>query len=585
MKDMNKNTFKKTIYTLYLSLLVAFAACSDDKGNYDYSEKNNIEITGIPQYKSLLAGAEYIDFKPTIVSSLEGTIDADNPNYEFSYQRKANGKWITMGNEKDLYMLAALSSGTHDCYFSVTDKRTDVKTVQLFRINATTITSEGWMVLCNEGPEEKLRMDMLAHISTERILPAYNVIEIDETVPTLRQATNIGYYRTRNSNIGDDIILLSKTGAYIAPTADFDNEDSKQHKYAYREFTKVSGAEELTSNKFLARTNDHIVEYVSIPVQPTNENRGALGKKCASICISEEGNAYAWFMLASGAGFEYPINTPERGETPTYRVAPHVGRSLQDCSTAPTFGIALFYDIDNHRFIGWDTEGLISADNQGKTQKCYPLTDPESKKFSYETGNMDLVTMLSTANSGYIYCIMQDGAKRHVYVIQVTSSNKFTQVAAYTDIRATDFDKADCFTASSQYPIIYYAYKNNIYSYNLTTNAVETVETLSPQEEVTMLKFNIYEDVFGGGGYIGNSFLSKFDEELRTIYLNREKQLIVASYNTAEDTNGGVLRFYDIANGGMGMNIIKDLDDNDKERIWEFKGYARIKDVTYKEKQ
>lgn len=581
---MNRNNFNYTIGILCLYLLTILAACSEDKGNYVYSEKNIIEITGIPEYNSLLAKAEYIDFKPTIISSLEGVIEADNPNYEFSYQRKAS-EWVTMGNEKNLYMLAALSEGVHECYFSVTDKRTNVKTIQKFIINATTITSEGWMVLCNEGAEEKLRMDMLAHISTERILPVYNVIEFDPATPELRQATNIGYYRTRNSNIGDDIILLSKTGAYIAPTADIYNENSTQHKYAYGEFITVSEAEELILNKFLARTNDHIVEYASIPIQPTNENLGALGKKCASICISDEGNAYAWFMCASGTGFEYPINTPERGEKPTYRVAPHIGRSLQDCGTAPTFGIALLYDIDNHQFIGWDTEGLTTTDNQGKTQKCYPLTDPESKLFSYNTGNMDLVTMLSTANNGYVYCIMQDGDKRHVYVIQLSSPDKFTQVAAYTNIQAPDFDKATCFAASSQYPILYYAYKNKVYAYNLTTNTGQEIETLASQEEVTMLKFNIYEDVFGGGAYIGNSFLGKLSEELRTIYLDREKQLIVGSYNSTENINGGILRFYNIANGGININLINDTDENGEKRTWEFKGYARIQDVTYKEKQ
>lgn len=575
---MNKNRFNQLAGLLWLCFLVGFFACSDDKGNYDYSAKNAITIEGIPVYKALLAGAEYIDFKPTVTSVLEGVIEDGNPNYEFSYQRKEDGKWVNMGDKKDLYMLATLGAGTHECYFSVTDKRTNVKTVQLFRINATTITSEGWMVLCNESTDEKLRMDMLSHISIGRIMPAYDVIAIDASVPELRQATNIGYYRTRNSNLGDDIILLSQTGAYIVPTGDSD-------KFAYGEFLRVNEVEELKSNKFLTRTNDHIIEYVSIPIQPTEENRGALGKKCASICVSEEGNAYAWFMLANDGGFEYPINTSEGGKAPEYKVAPYVGRSLQDCGTAPTFGVALFYDIDNHRFIGWDTEGLTNVDNNGKTQKCYPLTDPEQKKFSYQTGNMNLVNMISTANNGYVYCVMQEGAKRHVYVIQLVSPDKFVQVAAYTDIQATDFNNADCFAVSSQYAVIYYAYKNKVYAYNLATGTVQEVIAFSPQEEVTMLKFNIYEDPFGTGGYIGNGFLGKFDEATRNIYLDREKQLIVGSYHAGvQDANGGILRFYDVASGGMDLTLHKDKDEHNEERTWEYSGFARIVDVTYKEK-
>ena len=43
-------------------------------------------------------------------------------------------------------------------------------------VNATTITSEGWMLLCDEGSEERMRLDMLAQISVDRIVPAYDVI-------------------------------------------------------------------------------------------------------------------------------------------------------------------------------------------------------------------------------------------------------------------------------------------------------------------------------------------------------------------------------------------------------------------------
>lgn len=579
---MNRNKYTTLLRTFGLCFFIGLTACSDDKGNYDYSEKNILTITGIPEYKALLAGAEYIDFKPTITSTTEGVIEADNPNYEFYYQRKVDGKWVDLSQGKDINELAVMGAGINECLFTVVDKRTGVKTVQMFRIDATTITSEGWMVLCNEGAEDKVRMDMLSNISVDRVIPTHQVLEIDPEL-SLAQATNIGYYRTRNSNLGDDIILLSKSGAYIVPTMDGD-------KYANGMLDKISEIEDLKSNRFLARNNDHIIEYVSIPHQPTMENRGAAGKKCASICVSEEGNAYAWFMMANDAGFEYPINTSERGKAPEYRVAPFVGRSLQDCGTAPTFGIALFYDIDNHRFIGWDTEGLTTSDNNGKTQKCYPLTDPTDKKFSYQTGNMDLVNMISTANGGNVYCIMQEEAKRHVYVIKLASPGKFIQVEAYKDIQAPDFGNADCFAVSSQYPILYYAYKNNIYAYNLATAKVVETVTLSPQEEVTLLKFNIYEDVFGFGDYLPQSFLGKYDEPTRNIYLDREKQLIVGSYNTgAEDENGGILRFYDVANGGNGLSLRTDKCKNDAEeeivRTWEYTGFARIVDVTYKEKQ
>ena len=58
-----------------------------------------------------------------------------------------------------------------------------VKTLKLFYVNATTITSEGWMLLCDEGSEERVRLDMLAQISVDRIVPAYDVIRRKDGVP------------------------------------------------------------------------------------------------------------------------------------------------------------------------------------------------------------------------------------------------------------------------------------------------------------------------------------------------------------------------------------------------------------------
>ena len=37
------------------------------------------------------------------------------------------------------------------------------------------ITSEGWMLRCDEGSEERVRLDMLAQISVDRIVPAYDL--------------------------------------------------------------------------------------------------------------------------------------------------------------------------------------------------------------------------------------------------------------------------------------------------------------------------------------------------------------------------------------------------------------------------
>lgn len=562
-----KKTILKLMPVVGMCAAISFTSCSKDKGNYTYSDKNIITIENIPALTSVLANAEYVDLKPVITSSIDGDVKADDANYSFTYMRKnSEGKWVQLGSEKDLHILAEMSAGTNNCYFAVTDNRTGVQTIYPFDVRATTITSEGWLVLCNEGAEEKVRMDMLSQISLNRVTPAYNVLPTDEVNP-MYHATKIGYVRTYGGF--SNIFMFSETDSYVVPTAD---------SYAYGELGKLTQAYEFKANQFLTNTNDHVVNHVTLPYQ-------AFGRPNAAICVSKEGNAYAYNYKSTNmsAAFEYPINTSTRGGNPEYKVSPCIGATeLRFDGISTSYACALLYDVDNKRFIGWSSNGAANDDPAGITQKCAPITDPtDGKKFSFQTG-MDLVCMLNTAqSSGTVYCIMQDGSKRHVYAISVLT-DEFKQLDAFLNIDAPDFDKATCFAASSQYAVIYYAYKNKLYSYNLATKASAELD-LDSKEEVTMLKFNRYDDPWGTGSGIKQSFLGKLDEATRQIYLDRQNELIVGSYDSsASDGNGGILRFYTVGDGGQNLALKKD-QANDAERVWEFKDFARIVDVRYKE--
>lgn len=55
--------------------------------------------------------------------------------------------------------------------FTVTDLRSGIQAVATFDIKVTSSTYEGWMILCNEGDQNRARMDMISVISAERIIP------------------------------------------------------------------------------------------------------------------------------------------------------------------------------------------------------------------------------------------------------------------------------------------------------------------------------------------------------------------------------------------------------------------------------
>lgn len=183
---------------------------------------------------------------------------------------------------------------------------------------------------------------------------------------------------------------------------------------------------------------------------------------------------------------------------------------------------ALFYDVDKSAFCQ-DGKYGTSTDIQ---QTLTPLTDPENKLFSFQTG-MDLVYMESTRYSnGLVYSILQDASgKRVIYGINM-SGNGFTQEAKYENLDAVDFDKATAFAFHSQYPYLFYAVGNKVYLHNLGTNTTYLLDNISlgNQEEVTMLKFNLYQQT-------QLTLLNNQSDE----FMARQYELMVGSYDTSVD--------------------------------------------------
>lgn len=501
-----------------------------------------------------LAFAEDININPTITSNLRGNIESESQGFEFTCERKnSDGDWIDMGvtDQKNVHIAADLDAATYVCRYSVINKDTGVRHSKLFYVRYLTTTTEGWLVLCNEGNNNRVRLDMLSQLSTDRIIPAHDVLKVDNTVPELNDAASLGFFANRR-NIRNKIVLMSGAGAYLLPIEDAN---------AYGSLVTLSEAYELKKTLFLAPTNETIVSFTTIAcLDFTNHD--------AVIAVSKEGNAFLWNVYATGAAFELPINTSSRGSAPEYKVEPYVGTILyRYVSGMKDYGVALLYDKDNKRFIGWDGEGDKSGE-AGRKQRCYPLsgTKEDNKLFSFNTG-LEMVTMLNTLST--THAILQDGSKRIICSINVMDKD-FKQEGYYTDITAPNFNVATHYAASSQYPVIYYAYKNKVYSYNYATGEYKEAIVLGDNDNVTMLKFNRFDEPQGVSLLTQN-----MSEAFATEFRARENELIVGSYDsTVSETDGGSLRFYQTTSPGINLTL---------KSGWEYKGYAKIVDVKYKE--
>ena len=482
------------INAIVLFLFVfSLCACFDDKGNYDYREVAEITIENVPEVIEVLGNSDHIVVKPKVVSSLEGEITGDNANFEFSYKIEIKGggtiesgqRWVDLNPAKtlDLDTLAAFVANTYIGWFSVTDKRSGVQTSATFDIKVSSPTYEGWMVLCNEGKQERVRMDMISVISAERVIPAYDVLT-PLGLPELKQAKGIGFYPNRFANPADVIYVMSGEGTF-----------------------KIDRETFKTDASWNIRNIDFIIP-------PGDEN---------VICYTPVNNA--------------STARPGNGST------------------------ALLYDVDNRQFVGWK----YGYDDDAM-QTLTPLPDPENGLFSFKTG-MELVYMESTRySSGLVYAIFKDNAgKRCIYGINM-SGNGFVQEAKYENLNAPDFDKATSFAFHSQFPYMFYAVDNKVYLHNLGTNTTFPMDNvvLGDNEEVTMLKFNLYRQC-------SLDDLNNQSDE----FMARQYELMVGSYNhSVLDNNGGKLGFYPV--DGVNNSVTKRT---------EYSGFAKIKDVVYRERR
>ena len=534
---------KKYTY-IFCSLAFIMSGCLDDKGNYDYQEVTELKIENIPEVIEVLGNSDHIVVNPKVTSPVEGEILADNPNFEFTYrlEKKTGGtlnkgeQWVTLNRNNSLSVdtLAAFPAGTYVVWFTATDRRTNIEASKTFDVKVSSPTYEGWMVLCNEGEDQRLRLDMISAISKTRIVPAYDLMP-GLGLPELKHATGIGFYPNVYAT-GDIIYLMSEEGTFKVD----------QNTFQTNKSWNINMVDFIIPPK-----EGSVVEYKTL-------NGGSMYGGLANFAITSAGDAFVQVLGNSGAAFEKPINTSERGGKPEFKVAPYIGISMARPGNGSS---ALFYDVDNKRFVGWRDAG-----NANNKQTLTPLVDPENAKFSFKTG-MDLVYMESTRYSGgLVYSILQgsDG-KRVIYGINM-SGNGFAQESAYQDLNAPDFDKATAFAFHSQFPYMFYAVGNKVYMHNLGTNTTLLMDEikLGASEKVTLLKFNLYQQT-------SLDFLNDKSDE----FLARQYELMVGSYDeSAKDNNGGKLGFYPV--NGVNNTISKRA---------EFDGFARIKDVVYRERR
>ncbi|MEG2341156.1 MAG: PKD-like family lipoprotein [Odoribacter sp.] len=522
-------TLKYTIGCLMAAIV--FSSCFDDKGTYTYSPINGITIENIQPEYALLGNVDTLRINPEITSTQDGKITSDNPNYSFIY-RAAQEHPASYDDAKRFVLDSAFTMNVdillkiphknYICWLTVKDKRTELETTTSFKLKINSPTTEGWMVLCNEGTSNRVRMDMISRISEERDVRSYDMLS-NSNLPALTNALELGYDCGINGSDDDIIAIFTPKGAYRLDPKTFASGPEYDMRYSFGDKSGNCSPQHLQYANF-----SHLI-------------------------VDGNNDAYVGSFFG-GFTYEFPVNTPIPMKKPTFKVSPHFAGD----ATSNTFSrgnSVLFYDITNGRFVGF--EG---------TECCLPIPNPsQNRYFDYEVGlNKTLLYMESVRRSGTTaYSLFKDanGGKYWVYGIKFTDG-VFEQEAAPIELNTTNapgIDRAKIFAFASQEPYMFYAADNCVYEFDLIEKSCHKMLTFKNSEEITLLKFNL--------------FRSRFDKP--ESYKEMEYRLIVGTTdNSIQGNDNSSLSFYNVPRLNGELTRIGQTYSN----------FAKIVDVVYREK-
>ncbi|MDE5613006.1 MAG: hypothetical protein K2I90_13460 [Odoribacter sp.] len=513
---------------LILCLACGLVSCYDDEGNYDYHEIDELTISGIPEEAiAALHKAENLVLSPVVTSKYEGEIAADNPNYEFSYyyNRSTGSNFLTpslldSSKVKDLNILAEIDPGSYTGWFRVKDLRTNIVTSAEFKMSVVTSTSLGWLVLCEEGVDRRVRVDMIGEIG-DRIVLSRDLLSF---LPESHGAYQMVYE--------------SKIGYAAAPFLNLYAEDASFLIYSNNGAFSSTDYSDATSTMFVRKTEDVIVKE----------------DMCyTDVIVTKEGDVYQ--RANENALYDVKINVDVPLTEPTYKMAPFVGTL---CTTYGYNGV--LYDKTNKAFKYF----LSYAYNQDiKLKYLFDPADPaaDEKYFDWKTGK-DMVYMEGTRQGrGVTFALMKDALGQYsIYGITTGQYMATPTQFSYIEIEAgtaPGLESATCFAFCPNLPFLFYNNGSEVYLYDMATRKATSVLSL-PGETISMLKFNQLPS--NGRSY-------------PQLALDCQYRLAVGSAKTgAEAGNEGVLRFYDVPEFAAELTQFGDT----------YSGFGVIKDIAYK---
>lgn len=538
----------KYIYGLVLSAFALISsACSDDLGNYTYGPVNEVDVAFGDELVrdetyTYMAHYDHMRFSPRLESTLGITEDAA---YDFEWRIIPNGAQteeidydeITVCRERTIDYLVALRPGKYNCYFIVRDRATDVKWSVPFKIEVTSATNEGWLVLCEV--DGKTRLDLI-----------FNRTQDDDML--FRDMLADFNYET-----GKPQHIFYNYSNYRRPTLLVTDKDT----WSLDDDDLHAGDDNRLAWDF-GITPDHI----NVKASAISD----LAKKKVWAVIDENDELYTMTLVTDdgtiepGAVFLNPVTRVNTDDglipfTPAPFIGFHGKWNGVDRNEVNPF---VFYDQTHSQFLV-----LTNTSTYPEIMKF-----ESNHLFDNPTGGKKLVWMETVRQLNNVSSVLRDPATGEMfyyalgfYSRNVTENGKTSKVTyqnqeGYCQIIGPDVDKAEHFAFHSMWYYLFYSVGSHIYKFDLNHPSLPAVEVINlPGEEITEMKFN--------------PFFYPYSRK-EAWKANREFDLVVGSNIQGKDEKEcGMVRFYSIPELYTGQVTLKK----------EFDGFGKIIEITYKE--
>lgn len=495
-------------YVIFLFLGVyLLTACFDDKGNYDYTDINELTISGIQDSEySAIAFVDTFRLTPNI----EYSLPSKEEDFEYSWKLMPmsmdvkdveEGEDFIVGREKNLNLIVNQKAGKYVGFFLAKDKKTGVTWRKKFSMQVRTLTSEGWLILCDEAG--KARMDLMIDVNENEHLVARNIWSNDdfETGKPLDLMFTYHHY-----DAGTHTLLVTEKGTFDLDVHDLHVGEDNNFKWRFG----------VTPEK--VNIKDSEISFYS-------------DKEYWAV-IDEQGDLYTSSFADYGSVFEFPVNSLD-GQP--IKLAPFIGVHyvwVWQVVVAPF----LLYDETNAQFLAF---------RSGAVYPSFPIFSGETL-FDAKTGKEFVHG--ESMKTGYTRVVLKDPneARYYFYGFQFLNGEKFEQTH-YGEIQGPELEEVKYFAFHHQFPYLFYATGNKVYQVDMTSPQTPAKEILNfPNEEIKVLKFN--------------SFVAW--EAYQDWERAREFQLVVGTtVNGKEDSECGVMRMYNVPNLMEPLVLKKEIKD------------------------